>query len=226
MPDDGVVLLHGIARSSSSLAKIERALQHAGFKTLNLDYPSRAHTLEDLAEIIHDPIGRFLATGTGALHFVTHSMGGLLARAYITRHRPPRLGRVVMLGTPNEGCEIADLLGRFAFYRRFFGPAGGQLGTHRDAHLQAVLGMVDYPVGIIAGDRTLYPVSWLLIPGPNDGRVSVSRSAVAGMAGHVTIHATHSFMMRNAEVIRQSLAFLQEGRFQHGPASRAGLSRV
>jgi pimeloyl-ACP methyl ester carboxylesterase len=213
VPHEGVVLLHGIARSSASLAKLERALQEAGFKTLNLDYPSRTHPLETIAEWIHGPIERFRATGIGTLHFVTHSMGGLVARAYVTRYRPPELGRVMMLGPPNEGCEIADVLDRFAFYRRFFGPAGRQLGTHRTAHLQAVLGVVDYPVGVIAGDRTLYPISWLLIPGPNDGRVSVARSMVAGMTGHLTVHATHSFMMRNAEVIRQSLAFLQEGRF-------------
>jgi pimeloyl-ACP methyl ester carboxylesterase len=211
--DQGVVLLHGIARSSASLAKLERALQGAGFKTLNLDYPSRTHTLEELAAVIHGPIERFLDGGIGTLHFVTHSMGGLVARAYITRYRPAQLGRVVMLGPPNEGCEIADFLGRFAFYRRYFGPAGGQIGTRRDAHLRAVLGVVDFPLGVIAGDRTLYPVSWLLISGANDGRVSVARTKAAGMAGHLTIHATHTFMMRNAAVIRQSLAFLREGRF-------------
>jgi pimeloyl-ACP methyl ester carboxylesterase len=220
-PIEGVVLLHGIARSSASLSKMERALQHAGFKTLNLDYPSRTHPLETLAEIIHAPIERFLASGIGTLHFVTHSMGGLVARAYLTRYRPVQLGRVVMLGTPNQGCEIADRLARFALYRRFFGPAGGQLGTHRDAALHALLGVIDYPVGIIAGDRTLYPISWLLIPGPNDGRVSVARSTVAGMTAHLTVHATHSFMIRNATVIRQSIAFLKDGHFlpTHAPFS-------
>lgn len=217
---DRVLLLHGIARRSGSLASIERAIAEAGYRTLNLDYPARRKPLEELVEDVHHAAGGFVGGEGGRVHFVTHSMGGLLARAYIARHRPAALGRVVMLAPPNQGSEIADLLSGNRFYRRFFGPAGMQLGTRRDGQLGALLGAVDYPLGVVAGDRSVYPVSWLLIPGPNDGRVSVARTVVDGMTDHMVVHATHPMMMRNRQVIYQTVQFLHYGRFAYG-ASRA-----
>jgi pimeloyl-ACP methyl ester carboxylesterase len=145
----GVVLLHGISRTSRSFNKMQAAIEASGFATLNLDYPSRRKSLQALAEDIHPAVARFAESIEGSLHFVCHSMGGLLARVYLARHRPKRLGRVVMLGTPNGGSEIADRLKGFAAYRAFFGPAGQQLGTRRDDALSAILPPVDYPVGII-----------------------------------------------------------------------------
>ena len=130
---DGVVLLHGISRTARSFRKMQTALERAGFATLNLDYASRRKALEALAEDIHPAIQRFADGIDGSVHFVCHSMGGLLARVYIARYRPKRLGRVVMLGTPNSGSEIADRLKNFGAYRAFFGPAGQQLGTQRSA---------------------------------------------------------------------------------------------
>ena len=121
---DGVVLLHGISRTARSFRRMELALGDAGFATLNLDYDSRRKALDALAEDIHPAIDRFAEGLDGSVHFVCHSMGGLLARAYLARHRPAQLGRVVMLGTPNGGSEIADRLKNLAAYRAFFGSAG------------------------------------------------------------------------------------------------------
>jgi len=210
---EGVLLLHGIARRASSLAPMERALRAAGFATLNLDYPSRRAGLEDLVGLFAPPAAAFAAR-LRVLHVVTHSMGGLLARAWISAHRPHNLGRVVMLGPPNGGSEVADRLHRFRVYQGFFGLAGAQLTTRPDERLHALLGRVDYPLGIIAGDRSIYPLeSWLMLPGPNDGRVTVHRTRVSGMSGHITLHASHALMMRNAEVIDETLRFLRTGAF-------------
>lgn len=215
---DGIVLLHGIARRSGSLAALENALRTDGYRTLNLDYPARSHCIEDIVAFMHEPVARFCGEFEGRLHFVTHSMGGLIARAYINRHRPERLGHVVMLAPPNEGSEIADLLGNNPLYRAFFGPAGAELVTTRPDALCQILGEVDYPLGVIAGDRSFYPIGSLMLPGPNDGRVSVERTRVAGMADHITIHSTHLLIMRNREAIAQTRHFLKHGRFERAAA--------
>src|SRR5436305_10204493 len=135
---DGVVLLHGISRTHRSFGKMQAAIEAAGFATLNVGYASRCQPLETLAADIHPAIARFTASLDGSVHFVGHSMGGLLARVYIATSRPESLGRVVMLGTPNGGSEIADRLKELSLYRAWFGPAGQQLVTRRDTALAAM----------------------------------------------------------------------------------------
>jgi triacylglycerol esterase/lipase EstA (alpha/beta hydrolase family) len=210
---DGVVLLHGISRTARSFRKMQAALEGAGYATLNLDYASRRKALEALAADIHPAIQRFADGIDGSVHFVCHSMGGLLARVYITRYRPKRLGRVVMLGTPNSGSEIADRLGHLKLYRAFFGPAGQQLGTQRDVAIEALFPAVDYPVGIIAGNRSIYPLASAFLPKPHDGRVSVANTKIDGMADHIVIRASHPWLMRNSSAIAQTIAFLRDGKF-------------
>ncbi len=211
---DGVVLLHGILRRAASMQLLEQALTAEGYRVLNLDYPSREQDLAQIVESLHAPISAFAAELAGELHFVTHSMGGLVARAYLNRHRPQRLGRVVMLAPPNEGSEIADLLQRNWLYRSAFGPAGGQLATRRSDELCSLLGAVDYPLGVIAGDRSLYVFASLVLPGPNDGRVSVERTRVAGMSDHIVLHTSHPLIMRDPEAMAQTIHFLRHGRFR------------
>jgi hypothetical protein len=221
---DGVLLLHGLARRAASLARMERAVRAAGFATLNLDYPSRTADLAALAGIIGPPAAAFAAR-VRTLHVVTHSMGGLLARAWLRVGRPANLGRVVMLGPPNGGSEVADRLHALRAYRRVFGPAGAELTTRPDESLRDRLGPVDFPLGIIAGDRTLYPIeSWLMLPGPDDGRVTVARTRVAGMADHIILHTSHGLMMRNPAVIAETLCFLRTGGFS--PSARGDTRRA
>jgi pimeloyl-ACP methyl ester carboxylesterase len=210
---DGVVLLHGISRTARSFRKMELALQAAGFATLNLDYESRRKALDALADDIHLAVDLFAGGLEGSLHFVCHSMGGLLARAYLARHRPLLLGRVVMLGTPNGGSEIADRLKNLAAYRAFFGPAGQQLVTRRDAATSAMLPAVDYATGIIAGNRSVYPITSIGLPRPHDGRVSVANTKLAGMTDHIVIRTSHPWLVRSADAIAQTIAFLRDGEF-------------
>lgn len=212
---DGVVLLHGISRTTRSFRRMELALEAAGFATLNLDYDSRRKPLDALAEDIHPAIKPFAQGLGGSVHFVCHSMGGLLARVYLARHRPPQLGRVVMLGTPNGGSEIADRLKNFAPYRAFFGPAGQQLVTRRDAATSALLPAIDYETGVIAGNRSIYPITSMALPRPHDGRVSVANTKLDGMADHIVIRTTHPWLVRNHAAIAQTIAFLREGKFVH-----------
>ena len=192
---------------------MQTAIEASGFVTLNLNYASRRKALELLAEDIHPAIELFASGIEGSIHFVGHSMGGLLARAYLARYRPKRLGRVVMLGTPNSGSEIADRLKNVLPYRAWFGPAGQQLITTRDAALDAILPPIDYPVGIIAGDRSIYPISSVFLPRPHDGRVSVENTRLDGMVDHVVIAVSHPSLVRSRLTIEQTIAFLRHGRF-------------
>ena len=196
-----------------SFRKMQASLEAAGFATLNIDYPSRRHALEALAEYIHPAVALFSAGSEGQLHFVGHSMGGLLTRVYISKYRPERLGRVVMLGTPNGGSQIADRLRNVAPYRAWFGPAGAQLGTRRDAATSALFPPVDFPVGIIAGNRSVDPVASLFLPKPHDGRVSVANTKLDGMADHIVIGTSHPWLPGNRLAIAQTIAFLRDGKF-------------
>jgi pimeloyl-ACP methyl ester carboxylesterase len=216
----GVVLLHGIAVGAWTLKRMERALRARGFATLNLGYASRKKTLEALADDIHPAVRDFADRLDGPLHFVGHSMGGLLARVYVAKHRPRRLGRVVMLGTPNGGSEIVDLLQAFPVYRWYFGPAGMQLTTDPKRTFTS-LPPLDYPVGVVAGDLSAYPISsFFILPRPNDGRVSVASSRLAGMTDHVTIKTVHSVLPYHPAAIGQTIAFLSDGSFRSRATQR------
>jgi len=210
---DTVVLLHGIARTRLSLSALERVIAAAGDRTLNLTYPSRRLDLDGIAAWLDAKLrAAGLWQGGGKVHFVTHSMGGLVAARYLAafRDRDGEVGRVVMLAPPSQGSEVADAMHELPPYRWFYGPAGQQLTTAA----RAIPMPVDYELGIIAGTGGgAYPLGRLLISGPHDGRVAVARTKVAGMRDHLVVTASHSFIMRRPDVQRQVLHFLAHGRF-------------
>jgi triacylglycerol lipase len=210
-----VILLHGLCRTSRSMVKMESALTEAGYKVSNVNYPSRTASIQKLAD---DSIGKAVANcqedGATKIGFVTHSLGGILVRSYLTRHSIPQLGRVVMLAPPNQGGEIVDKLGGLFLFKWINGPAGNELGTDTNSTPNK-LGPVNFAAGIIAGDRSINWINSLLIGGSDDGKVSVERTKLAGMSDHIVIHTTHPFIMRNREVIRQTIQFLRTGNFDH-----------
>jgi len=212
-PSQWVILLHGLARTKSSMTTLETHLKQAGYAVLNLDYPSREKTIENL---VKDHLVPAIQTcrhqGAQKIHFVTHSMGGILVRYYLKWNHLKELGRVVMLSPPNAGSEVVDTLKSFFLFKWLNGPSGQQLGTTPDA-LPIVLGDVDFNPGIITGDRSINLILSWIIPGPDDGKVSVTRAKVKGMADFRVIHATHPFIMKNAEAISLTLHFLQYGSF-------------
>lgn len=217
---DGVILLHGLSRSNSSMAKMESALTEAGFVVENVDYPSRAASVEQLSEAV---IGRVQESpklkACAKIHFVTHSLGGILVRSYFKRHDFARLGRVVMLGPPNQGSEVVDTLGSWLVFRKVNGPAGGELGTGPDSTPNR-LGPVEFELGVIAGDRSINWINSLMIEGRDDGKVSVERTKVTGMKEHLVVHATHPYLMKNKAVIENTIQFLKTGSFFSLPAAR------
>jgi pimeloyl-ACP methyl ester carboxylesterase len=207
-----VVLLHGLGRGDRSMKPLAASLSDAGFRVVNLEYPTRGRP-DELIGLLDIEL-RSCCAMTSQLNFVAHSLGGILVRAYLAYHEPPNLGRVVMLAPPNHGSEIADLA-RKPIFAWAVGPIVRDLGTNRDS-LPNRLPAPYYEVGVIAGNRTLNPVGSALIPGPDDGAVSVERTRLDGMTDFITLPHSHTFIMRADEAAAQTEHFLRYGRFLHG----------
>jgi len=207
-----VILLHGLARSDSSMRKIEKALQKENFHTINIRYTSREHSIEILAEKAILPALK-LCSSDEKINFVTHSLGGILVRQYLANHDIPNLNHVVMLGPPNKGSEVVDKLKHFPGFYFLNGEAGMQLGTG-ELSIPNKLGKAKFDVGIVAGNKSINLFLSLLIPKADDGKVSIERTKLEGMNDHIQMPVTHPFMMKNQKVIDQVIYYLKNGHFK------------
>jgi triacylglycerol lipase len=213
---DYVVLLHGLGRTAWSMKPLQWALARQGYHVVNVAYSSTRVSIEEAAG---DWLARLLGVRatdrTVKIHFVTHSLGGIVLRQYLLQHQIENLGRVVMLAPPNSGSELVDRLRHNPLYKHLTGPAGQELGTERGS-LPNRLGPVDFEVGIIAGDRSLNPFFSTWIPGPDDGKVSVQRTQVEAMKDFLVVHHSHTWMMWRRSVLCSVSRFLSQGSFQDG----------
>ena len=215
LADDCVVLLHGLARTANSMDTMQKALDDSGFVTANIGFPSREYTVEELANMaIPQGIDACSESpGIERLHFVTHSLGGILVRKYLSEHEIANLGRVVMLAPPNQGSLAADELQNVPGFDWLNGPAGRQLGKGEDS-VPLQLGPADFELGIIAGDRTIDPLTSAVLDNPDDGRVSVDDTRLDGMTDFVVVQHSHAFIMRMREPIELTIRFLNTGSFE------------
>ncbi|MDX1507698.1 MAG: alpha/beta hydrolase [Woeseiaceae bacterium] len=213
-----VVLLHGLIRSSSSMERMAESLVEEGYLTANIEYPSRDYTIEELAPMaVGDGLEACRAEqDVETIHFVTHSLGGILVRQYLSEHDIPELGRVVMLGPPNQGSAAVDQLGDVPGFDWLNGPAGKQLGQGENS-VPLKLGPATFELGIIAGNRTIDPLTSAVLEDPDDGRVSVVDTMLDGMADFVVVEHSHAFMMRMTRPIELTIRFLKHGNFGSQP---------
>jgi pimeloyl-ACP methyl ester carboxylesterase len=209
MKGRGVVLIHGILRSAKCMSAMAETLEQAGFHTFQFDYPSTQVSIPEAAEYLHQTFESL--EGVEELNIVAHSMGGLVTRAYFAAHHDPRFHRVVMVGTPNHGAELADLVHQNFLVRTAAGPGGRQLVTHREGLIPS-LPAPKCEFAIIAGARN-NPAGWNpFIPGDDDGTVTVESTRLVGAADFATVPTTHTALLRNRETLDQTLRFLSEGR--------------
>ena len=215
--DECVILLHGLARSSGSMEKLAGRLTDAGYVVANIDYPSRKQTVETLAPLAIDQGLAQCHTEAGdnaVVNVVTHSMGGILVRQYLSNNPAAITGRVVMLAPPNNGSEVVDKFRDIPGYKWLNGPAGRQLGTGQDS-VPRSLGAAEFDVGVIAGTRSINLLLSQHLPNPDDGKVSVESARLEGMCDFMTVAVSHPFIMRDNKVIDQVFHYLDNGKFDN-----------
>lgn len=208
---DVVILLHGLARTSASMEKMADTLTAEGYTVHNLDYPSRHQEIDPLAANVRQQI-EAVTEDDDTIHFVTHSLGGIIVRTLQKENPLENIGRVVMLSPPNQGSELVDTLGDYSAFGWINGPAGDQLGTDTNGFI-AQLGPVEFELGVITGDWSINGINSIIIPGDDDGKVSTESAKVEGMADYKVIHSTHPYIMKNDDAIDLTIRFLKAGVF-------------
>ncbi len=212
MPGDYVVLLHGLGRTRLSMAIPQLRLKSAGFEVINLRYPSRSKPIEQLAEVVRSELGCKIEDKSRTVHFLTHSLGGIVVRALLSgREIDGNLGRVVMLAPPSQGSQLANRFGDSQLFRALTGPAGQQLRAGPGSGVSK-MGPVDYVVGVVAGHKSTNLFSRLL-NNEGDGKVTLEETRLEGMADFLTVPRGHTFIMNDPKVIDQAIHFFRKGRF-------------
>ena len=209
---ESVVFIHGVKRTGASMGRAKKRFANAGYNTLVCNYDS-SQPVRQIATNLFARLEPFVADAP-KVHFVTHSMGGIVLREHLRTGLPANLGRVVMLAPPNKGSELVDIFAELPGYGSLYGEASKELGTG-DTAIARALPPIDFPCGVIAGDRSVSWLSWC-VPGRDDGKVSITNTFADGISDHIVMHATHTFMTFNRGVLNQAQHFIETGEFERG----------
>lgn len=215
---DTIFLLHGLGRSSKSMLLLKHRLENKGFQLVSRNYESTEQSIADHVKWLEQELENCCQPDRAKVHFVTHSLGGIIVRSFLKDREYKQLGRVVMLSPPNQGSELADIAKEWKVYEIIMGPSGQELGTGPES-IPKSLGPVNFELGIIMGNRSYNPVGSKILPGPDDGVVSVESAKVEGMKDFLVVNQSHSFIMNSAEVAKQVVIFLRNGLFLHEKGS-------
>lgn len=205
-----VVLLHGLGRSNFAMWRLADRLEDAGYDVQQVGFTSINTTTDEVIADITEQINTCCRNEKRSVHFVGHSLGGLLIRAYLQENTINNLGRAVLIGTPNNGTGIADHFKGHSLVELLV-PIATSLGTDKDS-LPNRLEAPYYPVGVIAG---VYQsdLNEDYLPGRDDGLVPVESTKLEGMRDFIEIESGHSMMRYNEDVAKQTIHFLRHGEF-------------
>ncbi len=222
-----VILLHGLYRTAASMTLIELHLIRNGYGVINIDYASTRSSIPAVAEEeVASAVTSAKEQGYERIHFISHSLGALVIRTYLQDHRLPEGSRIVMLAPPNQGSELADwAYHNFPQLSHMSGPAANQLGT-RNHPFTSKLGRVSEEVGIIIGEKSWNPLSSKILPGPDDGAVTLDRAKLKEMRDFMVVPCNHSSIILDKSVRYQVVHFLQRGRFNPNAAKAGGEKQI
>ena len=207
-----VILLHGFGDIKLSMSFLENECLKKGYTTYNLGYSTAGETISSLSEkILTAVIRKCRKKGFSKIHFVTHSMGGLIVRYYLQNNELPEGSRIVMLSPPNKGTEVADFLKSNVLYKLFAGDVGQELCT--DSKIIRNLKEINIEIGIIAGNKSYNPFFSEIIPGEDDGRISIENTKLENMTDFLIVNGSHLTIKHRQEVSEQMVYFLQNGKF-------------
>lgn len=217
---DYVVVVHGWAWLRDAMRPTVRFLHRQGYHVISVHYDSREEMPEAVvSDRIAPAVAAHCTDPERKIHFVGHSMGCLMIRAYLRDDAPSALGRVVLLAPPNQGIELVDRMKDWGLFCRIFGEPARLLGTAEDGFARR-LGPVAYPAGVIMGCEVGLPVLSSMLPGPDDGVVTVESGRLEGMKDFLTVRCMHMTLPGHPVVLRQTVGFLRRGVFDPRDTSR------
>ena len=206
-----VILLHGLGRGGNAMFLLQKRIREAGYEAHSIEYASLQEQPDIILEKIGKQIERYCRNDGRPVHFVGHSLGGLIVRAYLDQRPLINLGRVVLLGTPSQGSELVDIYDDSWLFK-ILGPTARLLGTDEDSFPNQI-GPPYYPLGIIAGTSSFNPLTDDRLPGADDGVASVKSTKIDGMTDFLLVDTSHSMMRYNETVANETIYFLKKGRF-------------
>jgi pimeloyl-ACP methyl ester carboxylesterase len=229
MSGRAVVVLHGLIRSRASMDSLCRYLREkGGYNVFNVEYPSTRDDIAEHARSLRRVIDNL--DGITEINFIGHSMGNIVVRHYLgdlarqnpwrqsageaaaDRRAAARFRRFVMLAPPNQGALLAEKFSDNVVFQQIYGESGIQLG--RDwPELEKRLATPPFEFGIVAGGKENQKGYNPLLPGDNDGTITVESAKLGGARDFIVLPALHSFIMDDGMVQECVLRFLQKGYF-------------
>ncbi len=222
--DEQVIIIHGLGRSSWSMKTMSELIEEQGYQVCVVDYPTLRQPLDHTLDSSTQEIERCLAkvttnpeqsTNRQKVHFVGHSLGGLVIRSYLASHPElvdsVEMGEVVFVGTPNQGSDVADFFAR-SWLLSTLGETAESLTTHNDSFPNQ-LPQPTYDFGVIAGTAS-YPLFNGLFDEPNDGLVSVKSTKLTGMKDFALVDRKHDRLRRDPYVTELIVNYISTGAFE------------